>query len=184
MAHSQPARARTLALGTLAVRGVALLISLGAFGGRGGCTSAIALDQDRSERERAPLELVGATAGRADDDTRSGRDAQRGAAAVALGPIDGLVVDVTTHELVPFVELEFQQGERIDRITVGADARFVAPAEFPSGAVRAIVRDENVIVGEAVIEHDGLRGTHEWRIEVPIGPTIPVAAIDDRSVAV
>jgi hypothetical protein len=183
MAHSQPARARTFALGIASVVVVTLLISLVAFVGRGGCTSAIALEQDRSERERAPLELVGATAGRVDEETRSGRDAQRGSAAFALGPIDGLVLDVTTHELVPFVELELQQGERIDRISVGADARFAAPADFPSGAVRAIVRDENVVVGEAVLEHDGLRGTHGWRIEVPIGPTIPVAAIDDRPVA-
>lgn len=182
MAHSQPHRLRTFALGSLSVVVLALLISLMLFVGQGGCTSAVALDQTSTrENARAPLDLVG-TPDREKSASSADAAGQRDAAVKAAAIVRGIVVDDITGELVPFVEVELKLGERLDRIVVGDDGAFASALEFPTGMLRATVRDETVPVGSVEIEHDGVRGTRDWRVAVPIGPTIRVSAIDDLPV--
>lgn len=182
MAHSQPHRLRTFALGSLSVVVLALLVSLMLFVGQGGCTSAVALDQpSTNENARAPLDLVG-TPDREKSASSADAAGKRDAAVKAAAIVRGIVVDDITGELVPFVEVELKLGELLDRIVVGDDGAFASALDFPTGTLRATVRDETVPVGSFEIEHDGVRGTRDWRIAVPIGPTIRVSAIDDLPV--
>ena len=187
MASSNPATVRSRALGALAVLVLALLISLALFVGRGGCTSAVAFDRPPDdaagpadfEREIAP-QLAGAP-GDAGPDLYASRS-KRDAAAVALGPVRGIVRDDVTHEIVPFVEVELALGDRVELIAVGADGRFASPADFPSGQIVATVRDEGAEVSRSEILHEAARGTTDWSVEVPIGPTISLTSIDDRPI--
>lgn len=187
MALSNPATARSRVLGALAVLVLGLLISLALFVGRGGCTSAVAFDRP-AEGEPQPARLGAArvveapTAPRGESAPDAERRAKRGAAAVARGPVRGIVVDAATHEIVPYVEVELALGVYFEKIQVGEDGRFASASDLPSGEVRAVVRDEGVEVGGAKIVHDAARGTTDWRVEVPIGPTIPIAGIDDRPI--
>jgi len=188
MATSNPTTVRSRALGALAVLVLALLISLMLFVGRGGCTSAVAFD--RATDEAAPMtsgfdaalasaaQTAVGDAGVAIADPRSKRDA----AAPHLGPVRGLVVDEETHEIVPHVEVVLTLGARSERVVVGPDGRFAALDEFPSGEIHAVVHDDGAVVGEARLAHDATVGTNEWRLEVPIGPTIPLASIDKVAV--
>lgn len=182
MASSDPTSACSRALGALAVLVLALLVSLALFVGRGGCTSAVVFDRPAASTgsgvDSTGLEdLEGAQSSVSLDDggPRHGRDA----AAEALGPVQGLVVDDVTHEVVPFLEVELLLGERTDRIAVGPDGRFASLGDFPSGRIRAVVHDDGAMVGRAEIDHDAALGTLDWRVEIPIGPTIPFASIDD-----
>jgi len=182
MAQSHPTQARSRALGALAVLVLALLISLVAFLGRGGCTSTVAFDRPVDEARPAGEVDVERAADRpaAFDVVAAIREPgpKRDAAAHALSPVRGLVVDAKTGEIVPHVEIVLSLDARTERIEVGEDGRFASTADFPSGPIRAVVHDEGAVVGEVQALHDAPTGKHEWRVAVPIGPTIPFASID------
>lgn len=188
MATSNPTTVRSRALGALAVLVLALLISLMLFVGRAGCTSAVAFDrptEDAAQPTDFGAALASGTNGSADvDATIADPRAKRDAAALAVGPVRGLVVDARTREIVPHVEVVLTLGPRTERILVGDDGRFASADEFPSGEIHAVVHDDGAVVGEARIEHDAMAGTNERRIEVSIGPTIPVASVDKVAVRV
>jgi hypothetical protein len=183
MTSAQRTTGRWLTLGALAVFVLALILSLTLFVGRGGCTPAVALDRriEPEARARRPLELDSGVTTRttnaaADDEERAGR--RRDPAVDPSSTVSGFVTDVVTNEIVPEVEVELTLESRSDRIAVGQDGAFTSTIAFPSGDLRAIVRDDGVEVGRATVRHDAAKRTRGWRVEVPIGPTVPIATID------
>jgi len=180
-----PARksARSRWLAGLAVLALALTLSLMLLLSDGGCTPAVAFDRTIAEEapKRRPLELDSGVTTRTSSPavaTEEGTQRRRDPVLAPASSVSGIVTDVVTHEIVPYVEVELVLANRSERIAVGDDGAFASTTGFPSGELRAIVRDDVIEVGRASIAHGAERGTRGWRVEVPIGPTIHIATID------
>lgn len=174
-------RARWLA--GLAVLALALTLSLMLLLSDGGCTPAVAFDRPIVEEapQRRALELDSGVTTRTASQTvadENGSERRRDPILAPASSVSGIVTDIVTHEIVPEVEVELILANRSERIAVGADGAFASKAGFPSGEVRAIVRDDGIEVGRASIAHNAANGTRRWRVDVPIGPTIRIATID------
>jgi len=174
---------RWLTLGALGVFVLALILSLMLFLSDSGCTPAVAFDRPAVGKSPPPrpVELDSGVTTRTTisaDEAEAGTQRRRDSALAPSSSVSGIVVDAVTHETVPYVDVELVLKNRHEVIAVGPDGAFVSTTSFPSGDLSAIVRDDGVEIGRASIVHVAERGTRGWRVEVPIGPTIPIATID------
>lgn len=170
-----PARksARSRWLAGLAVLALALMISLMLMLGDGGCTPAVAFDRPIVEEPpRAEVELSRAPAVPVPSETpRAPR------ATTPAGNVRGGVFDSATREVVPLVEVRLSCGALHEVVLAGPDGGFAATVSFPDGELTASVYDDGQHVGDATVKHAAARGTIDWRVEVPIGPTVPIALV-------
>lgn len=105
-------------------------------------------------------------------------EAARAAVQRASATVSGRVVDRATNEPVPFVEVLLACGGLSARASTDASGAFASIAQFPSGRLSAGVVDDGVPVERFDTEFDAALGLREWLLDVPIGPTYPISAID------
>ncbi len=176
-------RKRNLTLAGLAALALVLLVALSLLIGQSGCVPSLA--------NAGPDPVAAADAGAAEAAPPVPVPASENAAvptpviASAVRPeipgrVSGIVTDAATREPVPWIHVELSGGGVAESKFTGADGTFVSTSSFASGEITARVVDDEVVVAVLTTQHDEERGTRAWRLEVPIGPTIPVAGIDRR----
>lgn len=105
-------------------------------------------------------------------------EAVRAVVERASATVSGRVLDRATNEPVPFVEVLLACGGVSARASTDAAGAFASSVEFPSGRLSAGVVDDGVPVERFDTQFDAALGMREWLLDVPIGPTYPISAID------
>lgn len=103
-------------------------------------------------------------------------------AELARASVSGRVIDRATNEGVPFVEVLLACGGVSSRASTDASGAFASTVQFPSGRMSAGVVDDGEPIERFDTAFDAALGLREWLLDVPIGPTYPISALDGMPV--
>jgi hypothetical protein len=156
---------------------LALVWLLGGIGGRTGDFATAALDSS-ADLPAATTPSTGADWPRAPreapEETLPLRTSSEDRSALLARPLRGTVVDERTREPVPFVDVHLWCGALDETVQTGRDGAFRSTREFTEDKLTAIVSDAGFTLRTLVREKHA-RGDEPWILEVPIGPTYPLA---------